>query len=519
MQRKIIVLFTLSILFIVACTNESIIPTQHDSISKQPAINPSNTPSVISSTAIPNGRSAGISLIPEASGTATPNIPPTLPPLPKQYIYPAEWYWLNASDGSDYFSMTVVGWGLPPSGEIKSQLEPGNKLVMVEAVLHNKSNSYIKIWSEGQASLKDLSGNKFSSKNIFFIYEKKDSGDLIIAPGEHFLHTFIFSVPENTSGLTFQYDICSGNSSDLCGQLLSIPLVQDTSGKSPSGTNLPDPGIYKFGEVITLEDRVYAVIRWEAVSLLNPEKNDEGNPFGTNLLKVRLVTVNLGNQNIETGLNNNGVSIDLKDGSGRYFPKAMGHGMDAQIEPDEKAIIETYFHVPPGSMGLELVLDSVDPVKGWPTITRIFINLGDQPALAETSLSQMPGFLAPNAVPFGQSGKVADSQFTVIKVDYPSISMCDIPPGNRAVLVTVNEMNTGNQMLVGWPYRVFLKDSQANFHDTCDQDDDGQTVGELQPNESRNIQYSFILPDFQGDLWLMLNNASVNKNKVFFLLK
>ena len=471
------------------------------------------------------GRSAGIDLLTDSSGTATPDAPPTLAPQAELALYPSEWYPLNATDVSGDFSVTALGWGIPDN-ELLTQPGPGFKFVRVDAVLTNHSSAYRKIWSEGQASLKDDAGNKYNANKVFFRYELPDQGQLQVAPGEHLRHEFFFSVPQNVSVLTFQYDICSFNDDAHCDKLIAIPLVKaSTGGSVPPEINFPDPNIHAMGEVLTQGNKAFSAIRWEVIPP-SQQTLDKDTPTGINLIKVSVAVANLGQKSDAMGMGTPGTLwISLKDRSGRYFVSdSWDFGRDNHIQPGEWAQGRYYFQVPPGAVGLELVVDAIDPVKNWPALTRTFISLGEQPVLKDSALGQMPGSLAPNAVPLGQPGQVGSLQITMMKVDFPNTSACsDLNPGERAVLVTASVQNNTSSEVQEYSLQADLKDSQGISRAFCDQKDvspaANHQVGKLAAGETRTVQYSYIMLEKPGDLWLAQYNLESPDKKIFFLLK
>lgn len=536
MSKKTFLLLFTAIFVSLACALSTTGAPQNGSSPIPPGLTTGGTPQKLSADnqggdlpaspdlTEPGGRSAGIDLLPGASGTATPDVPPTQAPQAELPLYPHEWYPLNASGASGDLSVTVLGWGLPTKDESgDDKPASGLKFVWIDVVFYNRGSAYQQVWwgLRGPASVKDDAGEKYDVTNLYFIYEKKETSRVQIAPGEHLRRELFFAVPENVAALTFQYALCSDNKilSDQCDQFIAIPLAKvSAGGVVPPEINSPDPGAHALGELITQGDFTFSAVRWEVMPPSEQTSNKDI-PRGINFVKVGLAVANMGQQ--KNAMNATGsLWVSLKDSSGRYFETASSSFGPGQISPGEWAQGQYFFQVPPGTAGLELVVDAIDPVKRWPTFTRIFISLGDQPALAATSLEQMPGSLALNAIPLGQPGQLGAYQFAVKKVDFPNTSFCsDIKPGQRAVLLTVSELNTGSSTITGYDVWAFLKDSQGNYHGSCYSEDDGPKVGELAAGATRMFQYSFIIPDVPGDLWLVQYNFMSKDNGVFFILK
>jgi hypothetical protein len=234
------------------------------------------------------GRSAGIDLLPGSSGTPTPNIPPTLAAQPMLPLQPDEWYPLNATQESGDFSVTVLGWGIPGKEETV-QADPGFKFIWIDVVLYNHGSPYLLFYPGMQATLKDEAGKEYSLNDLVFRYENDSAGNANIAPGEHLRHEFYFTVPENFSPLTFHYDICSGNSGS-CGEPIQIPLAKaPASAQAPAEINAPDPATHAMGEVITLGQQAFSVIRWQVAPPSGQPRPGADYPKGINLVQVNIV--------------------------------------------------------------------------------------------------------------------------------------------------------------------------------------------------------------------------------------
>jgi hypothetical protein len=465
------------------------------------------------------GRSAGIDLLQDSPAqTATPDNPPTLAPQGEFLIIPNEWYKINSSNTVQDFLVTVLGWGISDR-ELKVNPEPGKKFVWVDAVVSNHSKAYIKFWSEGQASLKNETGEKYKPSLIDFRYEKADQGDFQIAPGEHLRHQYIFSVPQNETQLIFQYNACAGNDKVRCDHPAAIPLSKIPSGETPAPEiKAPDANAYPMGDIITVDDKAFSVYRWEVFTFSQFTPAQDA-PQGIFLIKVSLAQSNLGQEKDTLGMTGR-LWVNLKDETGRYFVPDLSKGPDGQIEPGERIQSDYYFQIIPGVKGLELVVDVIDPVKKWPTLKRTFISLGAQPALMASVLDKMPGSIAPNAVALGQPVQLGNYMLSVEKVDSPNTSFCaEIKKGQRAVLVTVNEKNTSNTTIVGYALKALLKDSQGKSYEACYMDDKSQKLGELEAGASKTIEYSFIIPDAPGDLWFAQYNFMAKDKKIYFLMK
>jgi hypothetical protein len=212
------------------------------------------------------------------------------------------------------------------------------------------------------------------------------------------------------------------------------------------------------------------------------------------------------------------MAVHLKDRLGRYY--VADAWAEGYLLAGEWAQAEYSFQVPPGVAGLELVVDIVDPVKKWPTLSRTFIGLGDQPVLSDSALSHMLGSLAPNALPLGKPGQVDSFELAVQKVDFPNTSACsDIKPGERPVLVTVSVLNDTSADAESYALQAFIKDHQGFYYASCNRKDDRQAYGPLSPGASLSAQYSFLIPDLPGDLFLAQSKIGETDKKVFFLLK
>jgi hypothetical protein len=288
-------------------------------------------------------------------------------------LQPDEWYPLNATQESGDFSVTVLGWGIPGKEETV-QADPGFKFIWIDVVLYNHGSPYLLFYPGMQATLKDEAGKEYSLNDLVFRYENDSAGNANIAPGEHLRHEFYFTVPENFSPLTFHYDICSGNSGS-CGEPIQIPLAKaPASAQAPAETNAPDPATHAMGEVITLGQQAFSVIRWQVAPPSGQPRPGADYPKGINLVQVNIVLANLDQQAMKTDATS-GLWINLKDKTGRYYKvDTWGFGGLGQLEPGEWQQGYYTFEVPPGVEGLELVFDS-GPVKKWPALTRTFVSL------------------------------------------------------------------------------------------------------------------------------------------------
>ncbi len=471
------------------------------------------------------GRSAGIDLS-GPSGTITPNVPPTLAPQAKPLLVPDEWYPLNAAAAGSDFSVTILGWGVPTtvlasesSGDKTITADPGYQYLRIDAIITNLGSANTEFWPGSQARLKDSAGQVYSPNDLEFRYESGSAGNAHIAAGEHLRHNFYFTVPTNAGGLTFQYYPCFGNSVQCPNDVVELPLAKTAaSAQAPAETVTLDSGAYKLGEVITIGKVAFSVIRW-LVETPPADAMASDRPPGVNLVGVNVLIANLDTKAFNTDATG-GIWVGLKDKTGWYFPTDnFTTGWGGQLEPGEWMQVYFAYQAPPGVGGLEFVIDSGEPAK-WPQISRTFISLGDQPALDLSQIEQMPGSIAPNPIPLGQAGAVGPFQVSVQKVAFPNTSACgDIPAGYKAVLVTASGVNAGSTKEETYAVRTFLKDSHGNQFSACNTENDSIATSGLEAGATMNLVYSFLVPDFGGEIALVELAPGTGSPKIFFALQ
>jgi hypothetical protein len=69
------------------------------------------------------------------------------------------------------------------------------------------------------------------------------------------------------------------------------------------------------------------------------------------------------------------------------------------------------------------------------------------------------------------------------------------------------------------PLETFLKDSHGNQYTACDTKNDSIAAGGLEPDATMNLVYSFLVPDFPGEIDLVQHILAEDGPKVFFTLK
>jgi hypothetical protein len=474
------------------------------------------------------GRSAGIDLSGSAA-TAAPNVPPTLAPQAALHLVEDEWYPSNVteSDTVRNFSATILGWGIPKSisvgeatGDQKGvQAKPGYHYVRLDLALYNGGREYLDYSPISQLILQDDAGNNYDQDpSIHFIYEADSPGNSNLAPGEHLRQNFYFTIPDDAGLVTLRYDICASNDG-ACGEYIYLPLNKiPDNAQPPAEFTIADQGTHPMSEVQTVGDLAFSVIRWQVETPTADPTNSNRLP-GVNLVGVTMLIANQGTAAISTDATS-GIWVSLKDHTGWYFPvDNVSTGWGGQIEPGEWMQVYYAFQAPPGVAGLELVIDTGEPAK-WPVLERTFVSLGDQPALDLSPIEQMPGSIAPNPIPLGQAGAIGPFQISVQKVAFPNTSACgDIPAGYKSILVTASGINTSSEKKETYALQTYLKDSHGNQFSACNTENDSIATSGLDAGATMNLVYSFLVPDFGGDVFLIEKSTEWDSSKIFFALK
>jgi len=93
-----------------------------------------------------------------------------------------------------------------PAGDQFNQPNAGNKFLVVDLTIENKSATAISVSTYLQTSLKDSAGQKYDVDLMASVASGGSSPDGEIAPGEKLRGQVGFQVPENATGLVFVFD-------------------------------------------------------------------------------------------------------------------------------------------------------------------------------------------------------------------------------------------------------------------------------------------------------------------------
>ena len=251
------------------------------------------------------------------------------------------------------FVMVVLGWDILPANEF-AEPDEGNQFVAVDLLLVNQTDSPVSVSTLLQMFLKDATSQKYNVDLFAQMAAEGGSLDGELAAGERLRGKVGFQVPENATGLEFEFDpnlLGSGKVFvRLGGSPISIEPPSKLAGEVAQET-------FKPGDIVDIGDFVLIV---------NSAEFSEGSDFAEPAEGKKFIVVDLTLENklAESAMVSSVLQMSLKDVTGqKYSVNIMasiaggGSTPDGELAPGEKLRAQVGFEVPSDSEGLVFVFD------------------------------------------------------------------------------------------------------------------------------------------------------------------